>query len=161
MIQSTKSKEAQAYVRYAAIRKYFESYRKFLKIAEQRALKISPEQKYEWQILFKLQRLLSERQTARFEHLFGSNKSDRMTMRSLSSIEERIEKGWSASEEAGLKEKVRSYCDAAREIDDLRAKLVPGMTAKGWYALNQDSQYLDARLALSERVKKLMEQMRD
>lgn len=139
--------------------RYLKSYRIFIDHAERRAIKVSPETMHASQVAFRLQRLLNERQTLRFKYLFASAKFDASKFRTLSSIEERIDAGWSETEEAHLMQNVPSYKEAAREIDDLKAKLDPAALAKRRTTLEQDSRYQDARQALAKRVSKLMDQM--
>ena len=139
--------------------RYLKSYRIFIDLAERRAIKVSPETMRASQVAFRLQRLLNERQTLRFKYLFASAKFDAVKLRTLSSIEERIDAGWSEAEEAHLMQNIPSYKEAAREINDLKAKLDPVALAERRTILEQDSRYQDARQALAERARKLMDQM--
>lgn len=135
--------------------KYVESYRKYLKAAERRAIELSPERKVAWQTVFRLQRLLNERQASRFEYLFGRGKFDDVTWKSLSSITERLDKGWSEAEEAELKENVSSYRDASLEIAEIQSNWDSNVLGGSSRIVDQDQQYSAARRALAERTRKL------
>jgi hypothetical protein len=139
--------------------KYLKSYRTFVDLAEKRAIKVSPETKRASQVAFRLQRLLNERQTLRFEFLFTSKKLEPLEMQTLSSIETRIDAGWTEAEESDLMLNFSSYKNIAREINDLNAAMDPGALARRRAVLEKDSKYLEARLALAERARKLMNQM--
>jgi hypothetical protein len=145
----------RATVVHDTYKKSVESYRQYLKIAERRAIELSPERKLAWQTVFRLQRLLNERQASRFEYLFGRGKFDGVTWKSLSSITERLDKGWSEAEEADLKENVSSYRDASREIEDLQSNWDSNVLGDSSRVVDQDLQYSAARRALAERTRKL------
>lgn len=55
--------------------------------------------------------LLKRRQTLRFKYLFAGGKLDFATFKSLDSIAERLDKGWTEVEEADLRERMAAYRD--------------------------------------------------
>jgi hypothetical protein len=149
----------RATVVYQTFRDYLGSYREYLQIAERRAVELLPERKLAWQTVFRLQRLLNERQTLRFEYLFGRGKFDEVTWKSLSSIAERLDGGWSEVEEADLKENLSSYRDASQRIERIQANWDSNLLGDTSRVLDQDLQYSDARRALAERTRSLQARM--
>ena len=81
--------QSRANLAYDTFIKWVNSYQEFLRLAERRALKISPAHKRAWQNAFRLQRLLKRRQSLRFEYLFSRGKLDLAGFKSLDSIAER------------------------------------------------------------------------
>lgn len=148
----TKSQAALAYDTFA---KWVNSYLEFLKIAERRALKVSPAHKQAWQNAFNLQRLLKRRQSIRFKYLFAGGKLDFATFKSLDSIAERLDKGWTEVEEGDLRERNVAYSEDSRAIEDIHAKWDPHALDDARQLLENDSKYREARLALAERSRKL------
>jgi hypothetical protein len=148
----TKSRATLAYDTFA---KWVDSYLEFLKIAERRALKVSPAYKQAWQNAFRLQRLLQRRQTSRFKYLFAGGKLDFAILRSLDNIAERLDKGWTAVEEADLRECNAAYRNESRAIEDINSKWDPHALDDARQLLENDSKYREARLALAERSRNL------
>jgi hypothetical protein len=145
----------QATLAYDTFDKWVNSYLEFLKIAERRALKVSPAHKQAWQNAFNLQRLLKRRQSLRFKYLFAGGKLDFATFKSLDSIVERLEEGWTKAEEADLRERNATYRDDSRAIGDIQSKWDPHALDDARQLLENDSKYREARLALAERSRKL------
>jgi hypothetical protein len=148
----TKSQAALAYDTFA---EWVNSYLEFLKIAERRALKVSPAHKQAWQNAFNLQRLLKRRQCIRFKYLFAGGKLDFATFKSLDSIAERLDKGWTEVEEGDLRERNAAYREDSRTIEDIHSKGDPHAFDDARQLLENDSKYREARLALAERSRKL------
>jgi hypothetical protein len=131
-----------------------ESYLEFLRIAERRALEVSPNYKLVWQNTFRLQHLLMKQQFFRFEYLLGNGQMGTVAARSISSIEERLDKGWADTEESSLKNDLPSYREISREIDEIKSNWDPSALDEPRLVLEQDPEYREARIALSERAKR-------
>src|SRR5260370_32187282 len=50
---------------------------------------------------------------------------DALTVRSISGIKERLDKGWADTEESSLKNDLPSYREISREIDEIKSKWDP------------------------------------
>jgi hypothetical protein len=118
-------------------------------------LKVSPAHKQAWQNAFSLQRLLKQRESFRFEYLFSRGKLDIAGFKSLDGIAERLDKGWSEVEEAELRARAAAYRHDSRAIEDIQSKWDPHALDDAREVLENDSEYREARLALSERARKL------
>ena len=147
--------KSHATVAYDTFAKWVDSYLEFLKIAERRALKVSPGHRQAWQNAFNLQRLLKRRQSLRFKYLFAGGKLDFATFKSLDRIAERLDKEWTELEEADLRERNAAYRDDSRAIEDIQSKWDPHALDDARQLLENDSKYRDARRALAERSRKL------
>jgi hypothetical protein len=152
-------KKDGATIVHDVFRKYVESYRQYLKVAQRRAIELFPDRKLAWQNAFRLQHLLKEREALRFEYLFGRNKFDGVDLRSLSSIAARLDNGWSEAEEAEIKENLSVYTSVAREIEDIQSKWDADALGDSSRVVDQDLKYCDARRALAERTRKLEAQL--
>jgi hypothetical protein len=149
------TKKNPATVVQEVFREYVESYRQYLKIAERRAIELSPDRKLAWQNVFRLQNLLKERQALRFEYLFGRDKFDGVNLRSLSSIAARLDNGWSEADEAELKENLSTYRGISQEIEDIQSKWDSNALGDSSRVVDQDLKYCDALRALADRTRKL------
>jgi hypothetical protein len=136
-------------------REYVESYREYLKLAERRSLELAPERILAWQAAFRLQNLLNERQGLRFEYLALGGKFEPIDLRSLSSISERLDGRWSASEEASLMDSDITYKKVCQEIVEIQSKWDPNALGDSGRAVDQDLKYCDARRSLADRTRKL------
>jgi hypothetical protein len=134
-----------------AFRRSKDSYLEFLGIAERRAIVVSPDHRLVWQNAFRLQHLLIKQQYLRFEHLANHQLGE--ASRSIASIEERLGKGWAVTEEATLNESLPLYKEISSEIEDIKSKWLP-LDKELIAALEGDSEYRTARIALSERAQK-------
>jgi hypothetical protein len=141
-------------------RNYVAAYRDYLKIAKRRASAVSPDRKLAWQNVFRLQHLLKEREFLRFNYLFAAEKFDKETLKSLSSIAERLDKGWSEVEEGWLNEKLSTYRRLSREIRDIQSKWDPNALGDSSRVLDQDSKFCDALRMLADRVHECDEGLR-
>jgi hypothetical protein len=103
-----------------------------------------------WQNAFRLQRLLIEQQCLRFENLV-SNHQLGVASGSISSIEERLGKGWGETEEAALKESLPSYKEISPEIDDIKSRLP--LDKKLVEELEGHSEYRKARMLFQKMLK--------
>jgi hypothetical protein len=140
-------------------RKYVNSYREYLKTAEQRSFELAPERKRAWQNVFRLQHLLNDCQALRFEYLSQRAKMDWDALRSLSSISDRLEKEWKKEEEEALLEINSTYKNFVEEIADIQSKWNPNALGSSSRVVDQDQIYCDARQALAERTQKLEAQL--
>ena len=102
-------------------RKSQASYRVFLDVAEQCALRISPEFKLAWQNVYRLQRLLMEQRAIRFEYLLKARALD-CSLETLDAIAERLDAGWSDAEEMDVQACNAHYSEISLEIADIRSK---------------------------------------
>lgn len=134
----------------AAFRERKAPYLEFLRVAERRAVEVTPEHSVVWQNAFRLQRLLVEQLCLRFEHLVGNQQLD-LASESIARIEERLGSGWSEAEEAALKESLPSYKEISREIDAMKSRWRP-LDKSLVDALQADSEYREARIALSDNA---------
>jgi hypothetical protein len=128
-------------------------------VAEQCALRVSPEYKLAWQNVFKLQRLLKKREDMRFAHLLHSCNLDCSLFETLDDLAARLEAGWSEAEEIAMRESNAPYSEMSREIGDIRSKWDPHAVGESTRILEQDPKYLAARLALADRAKKFAERV--
>ena len=122
-------------------REYMDSTRENSKITEQRALAVSPDHKTALLNCFRLQDLLRERATLRFEFLIKTQSFNCAPYKSLDAISERLDTGWTEAEEGAIKESNAHYKDVSREIADIRSKWDPDSLTAPLRALTQDSQY--------------------
>src|SRR6266446_77793 len=81
-------------------REYMESCDENMKITEQRALEASPDQEPILLNCFRLQRLLRERTTIRFEYLVSTTSLNCALFKSLDDIQKRVDQQWTEAEEA-------------------------------------------------------------
>lgn len=98
-------------------REYMESCRENTKLAEQRALGASPDHIAILLNCFRLQHLLRERLTIRFEYLLTTKSLSCAPFNSLDDIQKRLDQGWTEAEEVAIKEGNSHYCDISREIE--------------------------------------------
>jgi len=136
------------------------SYLEFLGVAEQRASRVSPDAKLAWQKVFKLQRLLNERQTMRLMHLLRTRNLDCSLFETLDDVAARLDAGWSEAEEIAMKGFSAHYSEISREIGDIRSNWDPHAIDDSSRNLEQDPQYLAARSALADRAKKFAERIK-
>lgn len=141
-------------------RKSQASYSEFLDVAEQRALIVWPDYKLAWQNVFKLQRLLKQREEMRFAHLLQACNLDCSLFETLDDLAARLEAGWSEAEEIAMRECNAHYGEISREIGDIRSKWDPSAVGESTRTLEQDLTYRAARLALADRAKKFAERIR-
>ena len=155
MIRYLMGTQSGAAIAYDTFTQWVNSYLEFLDSAERRALKVSPAHRHAWQNAFALQRLLEQRQASRFKYLFALGKLEIANFKSLDSIAERLDTGWTETEEADLKERMAGYRDDSRVIEDIQSKWDPHALDDARQLLENDPKYREARLALSERSRKL------
>ncbi len=136
------------------------SYLEFVDVAERCALRVSPDYKFAWQNVFRLQRLLKEREHMRFEHLLHACNLDCSLFETLDNLAARLEAGWSEAEEFTMQQCNARYTEISREIGDIRSNWDPHAVGESTGALEQDPKYLAARSALAERAKKFAERIR-
>jgi hypothetical protein len=141
-------------------RKSQASYLEFVATAEQCALRVSPDFKLAWQNVYKLQRLLKDQQSIRFEHLLKACHLDCSRFESLDAIAERLEAGWSDPEESALRVLNAKYNKISLEIADIRSKWRPHAVGESFKMLENDPEYQTARLALSNRAQEFAERVK-
>jgi hypothetical protein len=135
------------------------STRDFMKLAERRALEVSPEHSVVIRNCFRLQDLLSERCAVRFEYLLKSKSLDCAIFNTLDEVSERFDKDWGATEEGALKKSNAHYCDICQEIEAIQSKWDPDSLTAPLLAVQQDPQYLAAREAIADRTRELQRRM--
>jgi hypothetical protein len=136
------------------------SYLEFVDVAERCALRVSPDYKFAWQNVFRLQRLLKEREDMRFEHLLHACNLDCSLFETLDDLAARLEAGWSEAEESTMQQCNARYTEISQEIGDIRSKWDPHAVGESTRTLEQDPKYLAARSALAKRAKKFAERIR-
>jgi len=141
-------------------RQYINSYREYIEIAEKRSFELAPERKLEWQNVFRLQRLLNECRELRFEHLSQQATMDWASLRSLTSISERLDKDWRQEEEELLVVINANYKNVVKELADIQSKWNPNGLGNSTRVVDQDHIYCEALQALAERNKKLEAQLK-
>jgi hypothetical protein len=80
-------------------RDYVKSTREFMRVAEQRALEVSPDQKSLLLNCFRLQNLLIDQRSIRFRFLLKSKSLDCAVFNSLDELDQRLDKNWNAAEQ--------------------------------------------------------------
>jgi hypothetical protein len=128
--------------------------------AEQCALRVSPDFKLAWQNVYKLQRLLKEQQSIRFEYLLKVHHLDCSRFESPDAIAERLEAGWSDAEESALQVLDAKYNKISLEIADIRSKWRPYAVGESFKMLENDPEYQTARLGLSSRAQEFAERVK-
>jgi hypothetical protein len=136
------------------------SYLEFRDVAQQCALRVSPDYKLAWQNVLKLQRLVKERQTMRFTYLLQTRDLDCSLFETLDGIAERLDAGWSEAEEIAVQECNAHYGGISLKIADIRSKWNPHALDESFQILEQDPKYRAARLALSDRAQEFAERMK-
>src|SRR5450631_3602818 len=106
-------------------RKYLKASHANSKFTERRALEVSPDQKLALLNCFRLQDLLRERETIRFEFLLEIHSLDCFLIKSLEEMEQRLDHGWTDAEEGVLKEINLHYGGVSRDITEMRSKGIP------------------------------------
>jgi hypothetical protein len=132
------------------------SYLRYLKIAERRALVVTPAYADAWKNILSLQRLLLEQRKWCFEYLFARNEFKGTVLESIDRISERLEKDWSEAEETALHDAVEPYRDISQKIADISASWKPHTMDDASPTLEADEQYRKARLALAARTQDLV-----
>jgi hypothetical protein len=140
--------------------RYVQIRRDFWETTVNRLRSIADHQPESWQNAFRLQELLVARQALRFDYLFGAKKFKRSTCKSLDRISDRLEKDWSEHEEVALIAFEPSYRDICNEIKSIQAKWDSNALDEVIRALEQDFRYREARVTLSEEVRKLQSDLR-
>ena len=141
-------------------RKSQASYLEFLQVAEQCALRVSPEFKLAWQNVYRLQRLLMEQRTIRFEYLLETRVLDCSLFETLDAIAERLDAGWTDAEEMAVQACDAHYSGISLQIADIRSNWDPHAVGESFEILEQDPEYRTARLALSTRAREFAERVK-
>jgi hypothetical protein len=133
-------------------RKSDASYLEFLGVAEQCALRVSPEFNLAWQNVYRLQRLLMEQRAIRFEYLLQTRVLDCSIFETLDAIAERLDAGWSDAEEIAVQACNAHYSEISLAIADIRTKWKAYAVGESFKMLENDPEYRTARLALASRA---------
>lgn len=141
-------------------REYLEWARSFWALAETCSTKESPDRERVLLDVFKLQMLYTERESLRFEYLLANDPPEIVDLRSLTSINERLLKGWREIDDAGLKDSNPAYASVLRGIKELEGKTNSPALDEPFRALRQNASYRDARLAFARKVQQLDEKLR-
>jgi hypothetical protein len=140
-------------------REYMESCCENTKIMEQRALESSPGYEPIILICFRLQHLLSERLTIRFEYLVSTDSLDCARFKSLDDVQKRLDQEWTEAEEAAVKAGDARYSDISREIEAIQFKWVPDSLTVPLQKLMQDDIYRAESLAHAEKIREFQKRM--
>ena len=141
-------------------RKSEASYLEFLDVAEQCALRVSPEFKLAWQNVYQLQRFLMEQRTIRFEYLLQTRVLDCSIFETLDAIAERLDAGWSDAEEIAVQACNAHYSEISLAIADIRSKWKAYAVGESFKMLENDPEYRTARLALASRAQEFTERVK-
>ena len=141
-------------------RKSEASYLEFVDLAEQCALRVSPEFKLAWLNVYRLQRLLIEQRTIRFEYLLQTRLLDCSNFETLDAIAERLDAGWSDAEEIAVQASNAPYSQISLAIEDIRSKWKPYAVGESYKMLENDPEYQTARSALSGRAREFAERVK-
>ena len=160
LIQSLMQLRSRRTLLRNTFRKSQASYREFLDVVEQCALRVSPEFKLAWQIVYRLQRLLMEQRTIRFKYLLQTRVLDCSLFETLDAIAERLDAGWSDAEESALRTLDARYNKISLEIADIRSKWKPYAVGESFKILENDPEYQTARLALASRAQEFAERVK-
>ena len=117
-------------------RKSEASYLEFLDVAEQCALRVSPEFKLAWQNVYRLQRLLMEQRTIRFEYLLQTRVLDCSIFDTLDAI---AQAGRDA-EEIAVQACNAHYSEISLAIADIRSKWKAYAVGESFKMLENDSE---------------------
>jgi hypothetical protein len=134
-------------------REYMESCRENTKLAEQRALGASPDHIPILLNCFRLQHLLGERLTIRFEYLLTTKSLDCAPFNSLDDVQKRLDQGWTEAEEVAIKEDNSHYCDISREIEAIQFKWLPDSLTAPLRELMRDDIYRKDSVAHADRIR--------
>jgi hypothetical protein len=141
-------------------RKSQASYLEFLNVAEQCALRVSPEFKLAWQNVYRLQRLLMEQRAIRFEYLLKARALDCSLFETLDAIAECLDAGWSDAEEMDVQACNTHYSEISLEISDIRSRWKPYAVGESFKMLENDPEYQTARLALASRAQEFADRVK-
>ena len=149
--------------RHALVRdtylKDMKSIREFMKLFEQRAILMSPDQEPVLRNCFRLQNLLIDQRLIRFKFLLKSMSLDCAIFKTLDELDQRLDKDWNAAEEGDLEKGNSHYSGLCQEIADIRSKWDAESLAAPLEAVEQDSRYRAARLAMADRVQELQKRI--
>jgi hypothetical protein len=134
-------------------REYMELCRENTKIAERRALEASPDHVPTLLNCFRLQHLLRERLTIRFEYLLTTKSLDCAPFNSLDDIQKRLDQGWTEAEEMAIKEGNSHYCDISREIEAIQLRWLPDSLTAPLRELMRDDLYRKESAAHADRIR--------
>jgi len=122
-------------------------------IAQQRALEASPDHIPILLNCFRLQHLLRERLTIRFEYLLTTKSLDCGPFNSLDDIQKRLDQEWTEAEETAIKEGNTHYCDISREIEAIQLKWLPDSLTTPLGELMRDDIYRNESVAHADRIR--------
>jgi hypothetical protein len=155
LIQSLLRMRSRRAIVRDAYRKYLKSTRYFMKWAGERAVKVAPDQSAALLKCFRMQVLMNEQQSIRFESLLKSNFRDWALLKSLDAIAQRLGKDWSAAEDEALIQRNSHYRDVSQEIKDIQANWDFDSLTEPLRVLDQDPQYRAERLTIADSVEEL------
>jgi hypothetical protein len=140
-------------------REDMKSTREFMKVFEQRAILMSPDQEPVLRNCFRLQNLLIDQRLLRFKFLLKSKSLDCAIFKSLDELDQRLDKDWTATEECDLEKRNSHYTGICQEIADIQSKWEAESLTAPLEAVEQDSRYRAARLAMADRVQELQKRI--
>jgi hypothetical protein len=136
-------------------RDYVKSTRDFMRVAEQRAIEVSPDQKSLLLNCFRLQNLLIDQRSIRFRFLLKFKSLDCAVFNSLDELDQRLYKNWNAAEQEVLNKSNSHYTGICQEIADIWSKWDAESLTAPLKAVEQDPRYRAARLAIADRTREL------
>jgi hypothetical protein len=96
----------------------------------------------------------------RFTYLLKTRNFDCSLFETLDDLAARLDAGWSEAEEIAMQKCSAHYSEISQEIGDIRSKWDPHALDESARILEQDPRYLNARLALADRVEKFAERVK-
>jgi hypothetical protein len=140
-------------------REYARIYLEFLDVAERCAVRLSTTRTAAeaWRTTFALQRALKKRQVLRVEYLLCDDKLDYLSWKDLNHVTERVDGGWSESEEATLLTTSRDYASLSKLIGTLQSRFDSKTLSENSKMVDQDAQYSKARERLSVKSHEMSE----
>ena len=120
---------------------------------------MSPDQEPILLNCFRLQHLLRERLTIRFEYLLTTNALDCAQFKSLDDIQKRLDQEWTEAEEAAVKTGDAHYCDVSRDIEVIHSRWVLDSLTVPLRELMKDDEYRSEATAHANRIRELQNRM--
>jgi hypothetical protein len=141
-----------------AFREYLDVQRQFMKTADACSRKGWPDRGAVLYHTWKCQELYIHRQELRFDHLLSQREFEEGVWHSLSSVTDRLDKGWSVNDERGALGGNPAYKVVTTEIPEmehLRASMDRDLIDEPLRGLQRHAEYRAARQAIYEKVLEL------
>jgi hypothetical protein len=140
-------------------RDYLQAVREFLEVHRRCIVKGWPDRKDAIEVMTRLEYLNCQVQAWRLDYLWERGLLEPKSYPSLSSIFDRLNKGWSESEEAALKASNEPYRVVVANSDVARTRLDPTALDGPPGDLRRDTEYLSALEDLRQKAQSLDAQL--